>query len=341
MRRKTQICIAILLAVLTIGTAFADRSTNFNKPLCPDEMLLSYIRNTIVTPYMQEGECAPQNYPQLMNQFDRLNAYALTLSNNIQKIDQRLKALSVGNDGDKKVIVLCSLSLDWKMLGTLLFTYGSRMTDVLKQNLFLHIGITEDVIIVKIGFSGFDRLLWLDNETDWFAARNTYYYLNTVYADDGTKREQRTYAMPHDKLDAMAFPLDAKWYENIKTTWFRSRDRGTRVHTGMDVRCTQGSPVYACAGGKVISVGYHIKGGYYVSVMDDDGYEYFYYHLKKQSQCVVRGQTIQTGERLGLSGNTGNSAAPHLHLSIITPERCYVDPYPIYRLWIDRHTGNR
>ena len=160
-----------------------------------------------------------------------------------------------------------------------------------------------------------------------------------MYDDAGNERLPTGFYMPQEKLERLAFPLDAKWYTRIKTTWFRGRDKGTRRHTGMDIRCSHGSPVYACEGGIVNSVGYHVKGGYYVAVTDDDGYEYFYFHLQKDSQCVKRGQRVTTGEQLGLSGNTGNSAAPHLHLSVITPDKRFIDPFHVYYRWVYQKTG--
>ncbi len=340
MKRAVQIFISILMAVLCISTAFADSLPQDSTLKTNVDTLLDEVRETVIKPYHETAQKRLRTYAQVFDEMARLNDYAARIEQNGEKAEKLVEMhLCVLYSQADELRVTSALSLDWKLLGTLLFTYGEKMTDVLKRNLRMHIDDMGRIVEIRIEFNGFDDLLWLDNETDWFAARNSYYYLNTVYDDAGVQRKPSSYCMAQEKLDSLAFPLDAKWYSRIKTKWYRSRDGGRRVHTGMDIRCAHGSPIYACAGGTVSSVGYHVKGGYYVSVVDDDGYEYFYYHMIKNSQCVVRGQIVETGERLGLSGNTGNSAAPHLHLSIITPERRFVDPFPIYYRWVYQHTG--
>ena len=343
MRRAFSICISILIAVLSIGTAFADFRPLPAKAAEPQAAFLSDLRNRIIPEFEDTGlnMCRYRNYPQVSALSDQLNTLAERIEKNGMSMQTDILRYAEERHpfaNDRNVIF--DLGLDWKLLGTLLFTYHEHMTDALRQNLNCVFSTDpEGRCTAAVGFSDFDDLLWLDREEDWFAARNTYYYLNTVYDDNGELRRSTGYFMPIEKLDALAFPLDAKWYTRIKTTWFRSRDGGIRKHTGMDIRCSHGSPIYACSGGVVNSVGYHVKGGYYVSVQDDDGFEYFYYHMKKDSQCVVRGQRVEKGEQIGLSGNTGNSAAPHLHLSIVTPERRFVDPFNIYYRWVYRKTG--
>lgn len=339
MRRTVQNLIAILLAVLTFGTAFPNVA---HAERCEEEILIEYLQQQIVPEFKDTAlkTLHYRNYPQVAAARDALNRFADLLVKNGTNAQETFCLLFKRVYGKStKIRITNALQLDWKLVGTLLFTYHERITDVLRKNLRYTVDPVKDIYNVTISFAPYDDLLWLDNETEWFAARNTYCYLNTVYNDDGTERAPTGYWMTDEKLDRLAFPLDAKWYTRIKTTWFRSRDGGARRHTGMDIRCAHGSPIYACAGGVVNSVGFHQKGGYYVSVVDDDGCEYFYYHMKRDSQIVRRGQRVETGEQLGLSGNTGNSAAPHLHLSIITPEKRFIDPFNIYYRWVYRKTG--
>ena len=342
MRLILKNCIFFLLAVLTIGTAFGDSKSTGIDCICKVDPFLTCMKTAIVPEYADSELKKVQvySYPQVVAARNALNRYSEQLIRNGEQAKETLSAAYQRFHKDTgAVAVKADVQLDWKMVGTLLLTYQKRIVDVLRNNLIYQTEQKDGVTYLCVGFAPFDDLLWLDSETEWFAARNSYYYLNTIYEDDGSERRLVGYMMPGEKLSGLAFPLDAKWYQRIKTTWLRARDRGLRRHTGMDIRCAHGSPVYACAGGVVNSVGYHVKGGCYVSIVDNDGFEYFYYHLKRNSQCVVRGQRVETGERIGLSGNTGNSAAPHLHLSVITPERRFIDPFQIYYRWVYQKTG--
>lgn len=65
-----------------------------------------------------------------------------------------------------------------------------------------------------------------------------------------------------------------------------------------------------------------------------DGWVSQYFHLRRDSATVEVGQTVETGDVLGLVGSSGNSAAPHLHFEVqhlgspvetfVAPEQYYV-----------------
>jgi murein DD-endopeptidase MepM/ murein hydrolase activator NlpD len=100
------------------------------------------------------------------------------------------------------------------------------------------------------------------------------------------------------------------------------------IHTGIDIPVRSGTPVLAAGSGKVIWAGYGLyRGvndptdpyGLAVSIMHDFGYEgqklhTVYAHLERID--VARGQYIQTGDVLGLSGSTGHVTGPHLHFEV-------------------------
>lgn len=53
-----------------------------------------------------------------------------------------------------------------------------------------------------------------------------------------------------------------------------------------------------------------------IVIMHSDGTFADYAHLKYRGSAVKKGDTIQKGQLLGYSGNTGFSSGPHLHFSV-------------------------
>lgn len=90
--------------------------------------------------------------------------------------------------------------------------------------------------------------------------------------------------------------------------------RGGRLHAGVDVAVPIGTPVGASRAGTVVHAG--DASGYGTAVYLDHGGGHVtrYGHLSKV--LVRRGQTVKLGERIGLSGNTGRSTGPHVHLEL-------------------------
>lgn len=62
-----------------------------------------------------------------------------------------------------------------------------------------------------------------------------------------------------------------------------------------------------------------IDKGNYIMIYHSDGTFGSYYHLKQNGAFVKSGQQVKRGERIGLSGNTGWSSAPHLHFEVLLP----------------------
>lgn len=89
---------------------------------------------------------------------------------------------------------------------------------------------------------------------------------------------------------------------------------GTRLHRGLDLRGVPGDLVMSIGAGTVAFVGHDPLLGNLVIVDHGDGLESFYGHLS--DVLVVADAPVERGAAIGLVGNTGRSAAPHLHLSI-------------------------
>ena len=90
--------------------------------------------------------------------------------------------------------------------------------------------------------------------------------------------------------------------------------RGTRLHRGIDLRGRPGDLVMTIADGTVRFAGHDHLLGNMVVVDHGLGIESYYGHLT--DVLVHEGLPVQRGSAIGLVGNTGRSAAPHLHLSI-------------------------
>jgi len=61
----------------------------------------------------------------------------------------------------------------------------------------------------------------------------------------------------------------------------------------------------------------NISDGNYISIQHYDGSVAHYWHLIKNGVLINVGDTITKGQVIGLSGNTGYSAFPHLHFEVV------------------------
>lgn len=109
-------------------------------------------------------------------------------------------------------------------------------------------------------------------------------------------------------------------------------------HQGQDVMADCGTPLVAARGGRVIMRARHSRAGNYLVIHDAvTGESHMYAHLRSPA-IVRRGQRVETGQPLGVVGDTGSASACHLHFEIWTSPGWYrggspIDPYPTLRRW--------
>ncbi len=60
----------------------------------------------------------------------------------------------------------------------------------------------------------------------------------------------------------------------------------------------------------------NLSDGNYVAIQHNDGSVAWYWHFMKDGVFVKEGDSVKTGQCIGLSGNTGYSAFPHLHFEV-------------------------
>ncbi len=95
-------------------------------------------------------------------------------------------------------------------------------------------------------------------------------------------------------------------------------------HTGIDIGCSYGSPVYAAADGTVI-IASNSYGGYGVAVVIDHGSGISTLYGHNDHVNVSVGQKVSKGDVIASSGNSGVSTGPHLHFEVRI-NGSYVDP---------------
>jgi murein DD-endopeptidase MepM/ murein hydrolase activator NlpD len=107
--------------------------------------------------------------------------------------------------------------------------------------------------------------------------------------------------------------------------------RWGRMHNGNDFATPVGTPLVAMSSGRVVAAGFEGGYGNKVEIEYWDGTVSLYAHMNSISVSV--GQTVESGELVGSSGNTGHSTGPHLHLEIHPGGGGPIDPAP----WLHEH----
>lgn len=110
------------------------------------------------------------------------------------------------------------------------------------------------------------------------------------------------------------------------------------MHEGIDFTPGEGAPIQAIADGTV-RIATEQGGGYGVTVYIDhviDGQVVtsHYAHMQYGSLRVKAGDTVEVGDIVGLTGNTGHSFGAHLHFEIII-NGSTIDPLP----WLRANAG--
>ena len=144
--------------------------------------------------------------------------------------------------------------------------------------------------------------------------------------------------------------LGGQWFQKRPhvTQWFGENPQiyeqfGHNGHNGLDFRASVGTSLFAPIEGTVKIVGDQGNKGYgkYIEIWKDN-LKIVLAHLS--SVAVVKGEYVSVGHRIGLTGNTGFSSGPHLHMTmkfmengkVLNPNNGYggaIDPEPFMLCW--------
>lgn len=99
-------------------------------------------------------------------------------------------------------------------------------------------------------------------------------------------------------------------------------------HNGVDFGIKSGTPLLAAAAGTIVGTGdtdlacSGVSYGKWVLIRHTNGLSTLYAHMSVIS--VQAGQTVTTGQKIGLSGNTGYSTGPHLHFTVYASDAVHI-----------------
>ncbi len=127
------------------------------------------------------------------------------------------------------------------------------------------------------------------------------------------------------------------WGLPVATSYTLTSGFGARIspttgqpdfHTGEDFAVPIGTPARAVSRGVVVFTGWDGGYGNLIRIRHAHGVESWYGHLSAIKVHV--GQHVRKGAVIGLTGSTGNSTGPHLHLEIRVNDQP-TDPLPFLR----------
>lgn len=121
-------------------------------------------------------------------------------------------------------------------------------------------------------------------------------------------------------------PLGKTPYK-VTTSFGLWRDYSTGAserHSGIDMACPAGTPVYASSAGTVLYAGFLQLTGNTVLIEHGLGVKTWYYHMR--ALYVETGDAVARGGQIGEVGTTGLSTGNHLHFAI-SVGRVYTDPF--------------
>jgi murein DD-endopeptidase MepM/ murein hydrolase activator NlpD len=105
-------------------------------------------------------------------------------------------------------------------------------------------------------------------------------------------------------------------------------DEGKKSHLGVDYGADEGDLLRAIGDGVIESVGESTRGGRQIVLVDDTGDRWSMLHLL--DIAVSRGQRVNAGDVIGLTGDTGMVTGPHLHIQLMR-KGAVIDPDPVLR----------
>ncbi len=87
-------------------------------------------------------------------------------------------------------------------------------------------------------------------------------------------------------------------------------------HSGVDLACPRGTPVYAGGDGTIVHLGRKGAYGKYIKIKHAPGLETAYGHLNGYKAGLKAGSRVKQGDIIAYVGSTGRATGPHLHYEV-------------------------
>lgn len=130
------------------------------------------------------------------------------------------------------------------------------------------------------------------------------------------------------KPEGWLFPVE----NGIITSGFGDRTSpisgSAEIHNGVDIAVPEGTEVRAVSDGIITSAGLSESYGLFIREQTDDGYTALYAHLSAHK--ISEGNRVERGSLIALSGHTGWTTGPHLHLTAEKNGHAF-DPMTMYK----------
>ena len=139
------------------------------------------------------------------------------------------------------------------------------------------------------------------------------------------------------------FPLPAENSDDFEDDFSENRVNGQ--HQANDISADEGTPVYSITSGTVVEVFVDSYGANVVRVQASEsvgpvaaGDIFTYGHLY-ELPALAEGESVSAGEQIAISGNTGYSTGPHLHVGWETAGGI-ANPYDLWQWILDNSSSD-
>jgi murein DD-endopeptidase MepM/ murein hydrolase activator NlpD len=189
------------------------------------------------------------------------------------------------------------------------FSKKPTITKIIYGTVIAILCVTAIVIGIVSAANKSDELPPVDNTTE--TPPSTDNNENPTPAPDTQKKEQ-TFVSPLVGQVMTEHNLEMPVFSTTLGEW--------RVHTGIDISCDEGAPVYASCDGTVTKIYSDPLLGYTVELTHENNIVTKYSNLKSEDTSLISvGDTVKSGDRIGTVGDSSISELaeePHLHFTL-------------------------